>query len=103
MKFSTQTFVAICATILLLDDSNAAPGINPMMLSRNALHQSVRNVSFGSSSSTITSSSSYFSQSNFHDIYEDGSDDVIETEATYSNDFDNDVQLCSVSYFYSLL
>lgn len=99
MKITMHQFIVVACTILLVVEmSSAAPGINPMMLSRNALSQSVRSVTFGSKSNSFIAPT-YFESD---DIYEDGSydddDDILES-SYHPTSSDKDVQLCSVSQF----
>jgi hypothetical protein len=97
MKLTIQGLLIALTNLLILNESNASPGINPMTLSRNAISQSVRKVSFGDA----TSSSSYTTTAFPGDeLYDNGYDDAI--EASTVGDNDRDVQLCSATAMSSM-
>ena len=102
MKLTIQTLIVACSTLFILEGADAS--MNPMMVSRNALTKSVRNVSFGNhriSSSINDGSNNLFSPS-FDNEYDDGCDDefdVIEASSTSYGSSEKEVQMCSVSYY----
>lgn len=96
MEISKRMTYLTLTTLVIFEVASASQGVSPMMLSRNALSQSVRKMSLGNRRST--SSSSPFSSEN--GLYDYGYDDMVETSSLSDNIMncnENEVQLCSVS------
>ena len=92
MKLTIQgLFITVATTLLTLDGSDATP----MMLSRNAVSQSVREVSFGTRSRKSDAWESSSVLPSIDELYDDGCEEL--KEASSFGSPEKEVQMCSVS------
>jgi len=106
MKLISKSIALATSSIFIaFSSSNAAPRINPMIISRNAFSQSIRRVSSHSSLSFSSSSSSSSSfpndDCNIDEWYDHGCDNLLHVSSNHNDndsiESEKEVMLCSAT------